>query len=43
MGDEESFYEVEVTTDEGQQDVQLDRNFNVVGGEDDSDSGEDED
>ena len=43
VGDEESYYEVEVTTDEGQQDVQLDRNFNVVGGEDDSDSGEDED
>ena len=30
VGDEESYYEVEVTTDEGQQDVQLDRNFNVV-------------
>ena len=43
VGDEESYYEVEVTTDEGQQDVQLDRNFNVVGGENDSDSGEDED
>ncbi len=42
-GDEESYYEVEVTTDEGQQDVQLDRDFNVVSSEDDSDSEEDED
>jgi uncharacterized membrane protein YkoI len=34
VGDEESYYEVEVTTDEGRQvDVQLDRSFNVVGGE----------
>jgi uncharacterized membrane protein YkoI len=43
VGDEESYYEVEVTTDEGQQDVQLDRDFNVVSSEDDSDSEEDED
>jgi len=43
VGDEESYYEVEVTTDEGQQDVQLDRNFNVVSSSDDSDNGEDED
>ena len=43
VGDEESYYEVEVTTDEGQQDVQLDRNFNVVSSEGDSDEGEDED
>ena len=43
VGDEESLYEVEVTTDEGQQDVQLDRHFNVVGGENDSDSNENED
>ena len=43
VGDEESYYEVEVTTGEGQQDVQLDRRFNVVGGEKDTDSGEDED
>ena len=41
VGDEESYYEVEVTTDEGQQDVQLDRNFNVVSSEDDSDEEED--
>jgi uncharacterized membrane protein YkoI len=31
-GDEDSFYEVEVTRDDGSQvDVQLDRDFNVVG------------
>jgi uncharacterized membrane protein YkoI len=34
VGDEESYYEVEVTLDDGSQtDVQLDRDFNVVGGE----------
>jgi len=43
VGDEESYYEVEVTTGEGQQDVQLDRDFNVVSSEGDSDEGEDED
>ena len=43
MNDEESYYEVEVTTDQGQQDVQLDRNFNVVSSKDDSDHGENED
>jgi uncharacterized membrane protein YkoI len=32
VGDEESYYEVEVTLDDGTQvDVQLDREFNVVG------------
>ncbi len=32
VGDEESYYEVEVTMDDGTQfDVQLDRQFNVVG------------
>ncbi len=32
VGDEESYYEVEVTRDDGSQvDVQLDRQFNVVG------------
>ncbi len=32
VGDEESYYEVEVTLDNGDQvDVQLDENFNVVG------------
>ncbi len=36
MGDEESYYEVEVTLDDGSQvDVQLDRGFNVVGDETD--------
>jgi uncharacterized membrane protein YkoI len=43
VGDEESYYEVEVTTDEGQTDVQLDRNFNVVSSDGDSDSGGDDD
>jgi uncharacterized membrane protein YkoI len=44
VGDEESYYEVEVTLDDGSQvDVQLDKDFNVVGdevepaGEDDAD------
>ena len=44
VGDEESYYEVEVTLDDGSQvDVQLDESFNVVGDETDDDSaGEDE-
>ena len=34
VGDEESYYEVEVSLDDGSQvDVQLDRSFNVVGEE----------
>jgi uncharacterized membrane protein YkoI len=34
VGDEDSYYEVEVTLDDGSQvDVQLDRDFNLVGGE----------
>ena len=34
VGDEESYYEVEVTLDDGTQvDVQLDERFNVVGSE----------
>ena len=38
-GDEESYYEVEVTRDDGSQvDVQLDRGFNVVGSEGDDES-----
>jgi uncharacterized membrane protein YkoI len=42
VGDEESYYEVEVTHDDGSQvDVQLDRSFNVVGAEGDNDSAED--
>ena len=41
-GDEESYYEVEVTLDDGSQvDVQLDRDFNVVGDESDA-AGENE-
>ncbi|MGI8808824.1 MAG: PepSY domain-containing protein [Acidimicrobiales bacterium] len=39
VGDEESFYEVEVTLDDGSQvDVQLDESFNVVGAKADHDS-----
>jgi uncharacterized membrane protein YkoI len=43
VGDEETYYEVEVTLDNGSQvDVQLDKSFNVVGSEGDRDgSGED--
>ena len=42
VGDEESYYEVEVTLDDGTQvDVQLDDEFNVVGDETDG-AGEDE-
>lgn len=42
-GDEESLYEVEVTLDDGSQvDVQLDEDFDVVGDEADSDTGEDD-
>ena len=42
-GDEESFYEVEVTRGDGRQvDVQLDRDFQVVGSEGDDDRGEDD-
>jgi uncharacterized membrane protein YkoI len=42
VGDEESYYEVEVTLDDGTQvDVQLDERFNVVAREADSDEIED--
>jgi uncharacterized membrane protein YkoI len=42
QGDEDSFYEVEVTLDDGSQvDVQLDKDFNVVG--DEADGAEDDD
>jgi hypothetical protein len=41
-GDEESYYEVEVTRGDGSQvDVQLNRAFEVVGSEGDDDRGED--
>ena len=44
VGDEESYYEVEVTLDDGSQvDVQLDEGFNVVGSEDDGGESEDDD
>ena len=44
VGDEESYYEVEVTLDDGSQvDVQLDEEFNVVGDEVDDDGSEDDD
>ena len=40
-GDEESYYEVEVTKDDGSQvDVQLDRGFRVVGSETDREDGD---
>jgi uncharacterized membrane protein YkoI len=43
MGDEESYYEVEVTLDDGTQiDVQLDEDFNVVGDEEDLEDEEEE-
>jgi len=43
-GDEESYYEVEVTRGDGSQvDVQLDRAFAVVGSEGGDDRGEDDD
>jgi hypothetical protein len=44
VGDEESFYEVEVTLEDGSQvDVQLDRQFNVVGSSADEESPHDSD
>lgn len=44
VGDEEGFYEVEVTKDGGGQvDVHLDEQFNVLGVEGDNDKNEDED
>jgi len=43
IGDEDSYYEVEVTLPDGRQvDVQLDESFNVVGSEGDA-PGEDDD
>lgn len=42
VGDEESYYEVEVTLDNASQvDVQLDKSFNVVGSENDGRTDED--
>jgi uncharacterized membrane protein YkoI len=43
VGDEESYYEVEVTMDDGRQiDVQLDETFNVVGDEVDTEAEDDD-
>jgi uncharacterized membrane protein YkoI len=43
VGDEDSYYEVEVTLDDGSQvDVQLDRNFQVVGSQADEDGARDD-
>ncbi len=43
VGDEDSYYEVEVTLGSGQQvDVQLDESFAVVGAADDVESGQDD-
>ncbi len=42
VGDEESYYEIEVTLSDGRQvDVQLDEQFHVVGSEDEGVEGED--
>ncbi|MDQ3676039.1 MAG: hypothetical protein M3401_04420 [Actinomycetota bacterium] len=41
VGDEEGYYEVEVTTNTGQVDVHLDKQFNVVSTERDNDQNED--
>lgn len=44
VGDEESYYEVEVTLGDGSQvDVQLDEDFAVVGSESDGDSSDEDD
>jgi len=44
VGDEETYYEVEVTLDDGSQvDVQLDENFNVVGHAADQEGAKDQD
>ena len=43
LGDEEGYYEVEVTRDDGSQvDVHLDREFNVLSGQADDDGAEDD-
>jgi uncharacterized membrane protein YkoI len=42
VGDEEGYYEVEVTMADGTEvDVHLDQNFNVIGSDTDKDDGED--
>ncbi|MGH9152061.1 MAG: PepSY domain-containing protein, partial [Acidimicrobiales bacterium] len=43
VGDEDSYYEVEVTLDDGSQvDVQLDEGLTVVGSKADDDTGDDD-
>ena len=43
VGDEEGFYEVEITLDDGSQvDVRLDENFNHIGSEADSETDDDD-
>ena len=43
VGDEDSYYEVEVTLESGEQvDVQLDESFNVVGANPDDETGQDD-
>lgn len=42
VGDEESYYEIEITLDDGRQlDVQLDEQFNFVGSEDEGSGSDD--
>ncbi|HLF61306.1 MAG TPA: hypothetical protein VI980_09025 [Acidimicrobiia bacterium] len=42
VGDEESYYEIEITLDDGRQlDVQLDKQFNFVGSEDEGSGSDD--
>ncbi len=44
VGDEEGYYEIEVTSDDGSQaDVHLDRDFNVIGTSADNESPDDKD
>ena len=44
IGDEEGYYEIEVTRDDGSQvDVHLDRNFNVISTPADTESHDDKD
>ena len=44
VGDEEGYYEVEVTREDGSQvDVHLNRDFSIVGSEDDDETSDEED
>jgi len=43
VGDEEGYYEIEVTKPDGSEvDVHLDQNFNVIGSDSDKDEGDDD-